>query len=383
MNLLPSRRYGPIFIFAMAALTGCGSSSLPGSAPQSSAGGVASIPEWQVKHEARPACPQTRRGEITCFALVLNTKVEPNVAGWAPADFQARYKLPSGTKGSGQIVAIVDAYDNPNVASDMAQYRSQFGLPAGSFTKYNQQGQTSNYPSGSTGWGIETDLDVQMVSATCPLCTIYLVEANSSDSNDLQAAEDEAVKLGAHIISNSWGCGNTVDCLNKKHFDKPGVEYLASTGDSGFGQVTAPAAFDDVAAIGGTMLSKSGSSYNETIWTGAGGGCATTIHKPKWQHDSFCKGRAVGDASGVAWQVAEYDSYGYGGWFTVGGTSVSSPLLAGIFGLAGNATDQKGGRTFWNKKHRKDLYNVCQSSCLYKTYSYEGGWGSPDGIGAF
>ncbi len=309
--------------------------------------------------------------------------MERDVAGWAPADFQARYKLPSSTKGAGQIVAIVDAYDNPNVASDLAVYRSQFGLGTGSFTKYNQKGQTSNYPSGSVGWGVEIDLDVQMASATCPLCTVYLVEANSSNSSDLQTAEDEAVKLGAHIISNSWGCGNSVTCLDKKHFSKPGVEYLASTGDSGLGQVTAPAAFDDVAAIGGTVLAKSGSKYSESLWDGAGGGCATTIHKPKWQHDTFCSGRAVGDASAVAWQVAEYNTYGYGGWFTVGGTSVSSPLLAGVFGLAGNAAAQKGGRTFWNRKHHKHLNNVCTPSCLFKSYSYEGGWGSPNGIGAF
>ena len=80
--------------------------------------------------------------------------------------------------------------------------------------------------------------------------------------------------------------------------------------------------------------------------------------------------------------VAEYDSYGYGGWLMSGGTSVSAPLLAGVFGLAGNATQQKGGRTFWESKHHKDLYDVCAGSCLFSTYSYGGGWGSPDGIAA-
>lgn len=383
MNFLPLPRFGIVLTFAAAALAGCGAPSLVGSTPQADASAGRSMPDWRAKHEARPACPQTRRDEITCYALILSGRVQPNVAGWTPADFQAHYKLPSGTKGSGQIVAIVDAYDNPNVATDLAAYRSEFGLSTANFTKYNQQGQTSNYPSGSLGWGVEIDLDVEMVSATCPLCTIYLVEANTSNSSDLEAAENEAVKLGAHIISNSWGCGNTVTCLSKKHFDKKGVLYLASTGDSGLGQVTAPAAFDNVAAIGGTMLSKNGSKYSETLWTGAGGGCATTIPKPKWQHDPFCSGRAVGDASAVAWGVAEYDTYGYGGWFTIGGTSVSSPLTGGVFGLAGNATTQKGGRTFWNRKHHKDLYNVCQPSCLYKSYSYEGGWGSPNGIGAY
>ncbi|HYL26936.1 MAG TPA: peptidase S8, partial [Candidatus Nitrosotalea sp.] len=123
--------------------------------------------------------------------------------------------------------------------------------------------------------------------------------------------------------------------------------------------------------------------YSESIWGSSGGGCAKQIHKPKWQHGSFCKGRAIADASAVAWNVAEYDSYNYGGWFTIGGTSVSTPLLAGIFGLAGNASKQLGGRTFWQRKHHRDLYDVCGSSCIYQTYSYQGGWGSPNGIGAF
>jgi subtilase family serine protease len=316
------------------------------------------------------------------MALMLDKRVEGNVSGWAPADFQARYKLPSGSKGSGQIVAIVDAYDNPNVASDLAKYRSQFNLGTASFTKYNQMGQTGNYPPGNQNWGIEEDLDVEMVSGSCPNCTIYLIEANSNSTSDLETAEDEAVKLGAHIVSNSWGCPGSVSCVKKSHFDTKGVEYLASSGDGGYG-VQGPAALASVAAIGGTVLSKSGSQYSERIWSGSGGGCATGIRKPKWQHDSVCAGRAMGDASAVAWNVAEYDSYGYGGWVTIGGTSISAPLLAGVFGLAGNASKQIGGRTFWRNKRHGYMYDVCGSSCLFKTYSYGGGWGSPNGIGAF
>jgi len=364
-------------------VSGCNAAQTASSIPQT-AGAQAPVPQWERTRAARPACAKPQPGEAQCYALVLDTKIQPNVSGWAPADFQARYKLPSSSKGSGQIVAIVDAYDNPNVASDLAKYRSQFGLGTANFAKYNQTGQQSNYPEGSVGWGVEIDLDVAMVSASCPLCTIYLIEANSSNSSDLEAAEAEAVSLGAHIVSNSWGCPGSVDCVDPSYFDTPGVEYLASNGDSGSGELSAPAALDTVAAIGGTVLSKSGSQYSEQLWDGSGGGCATTIQKPKWQHDKVCSGRAIGDAAGVAWGVAEYDSYGYGGWFTVGGTSVSSPLLAGVFGLAGNASKQDGGRTFWAKKHHKDLWTLCSgSSCLFKTYTYQGGWGSPDGIGAF
>jgi subtilase family serine protease len=377
------------FWTASVMLAGCGGSqqALTGAAgalPQSQVASTHAIPQWQAEHLATPACPQDRPGALTCLVLIHSKgQLGPALAGWAPIDFQTRYKLPSSTKGSGQVVAIVDAYDSPNVAGDLAAYRAQFGLGTASFFKYNQTGQQSNYPSGSTGWGVEITLDVEMVSAVCPLCTIDLIEANSSNSSDLEAAEVEAVKLGAHIVSNSWICYGSVSCVNKRDFDTKGVLYLAGSGDSGINQIGAPSALDTVAAVGGTMLSKSGSQYSETVWDGSGGGCATGVKKPKWQHDMICSGRLVSDASAVATNVAEYDTYGNGGWITVDGTSIATPLLAGIFGLAGNAETQEGGRTFWQQAHHRFLYDVCGSSCLFSDYSYGGGWGSPNGIKAF
>lgn len=269
----------------------------------------------------------------------------PAASGWAPADLQARYNLPSATKGSGQIVAIVDAYDNPNVASDLATYRSNYGLGTANFTKYNQQGQTGSYPPGDAGWGVQIDLDVEMVSASCPLCTIYL-------------------------------------CVSKKDFDAKGVVYLAAAGSAG--GVSAPSVFDTVVAVGGTTLSKNGSQYGESIWSPPGG-CATAIKKPKWQHDSYCKYRLTNDVAAVANDVAAYDSYGSNGWARISGTGVASPLLAGVFGLAGNASKQKGGRTFWSAHHHHDLYTL-SGSCGgygYGQYTTCTGWGSPNGIGAF
>ncbi len=356
-------------------LAGCvGSQIVP-----SSTGGV---PAWEATHAARRACPHAPRGRAECLALIESARVNPLVAGWTPAAFQARYKLPSGSKGAGQVVAIVDAYDNPDVASDLAQYRSEFNLGTAEFYKYNQDGDQGGYPAGSQGWGVEIDLDAEMVSATCPQCTIYLVEANSSDGSDLEAAEVEAVKLGAHIVTNSWICYDSISCVDSRDFAHKGVEYLAATGDEGYDEPGAPSAFDSVAAIGGTVLSQCGSQYCETPWADAGGGCDTGVKKPKWQHDKVCAGRAAADASAVAWNVAEYDSYGESGWFEVGGTSVAAPLLAGVFGLAGNAARQEGGRTFWQRAHHADLYDIC-SPCLFKTYGYQTGWGSPDGLGAF
>ena len=184
--------------------------------------------------QGRRACPDAHTaGKMQCDAIVeRESAIGPDVAGWQPPSFQARYKLPV-TKGSGTIVAIVDAFDNPNVASDLAAYRTEFGLGTANFTKYNQKGQQKNYPVGNAGWGTEIDLDVEMVSASCPLCTIYLIEANDNYTNNLYAAEKEAVKLGATIVSNSYSGGG--GSASGGAFDHKGVTYLASAGDSGYG----------------------------------------------------------------------------------------------------------------------------------------------------
>jgi len=315
-------------------------------------------------------------------ASQIKPAMGPAASGWAPADLQARYRLPSSTKGSGQIVAIVDAYDNPNVASDLATYRSNYGLGTANFTKYNQRGQTRSYPPGDTGWGIQIDLDVEMVSASCPLCTMYLIEANSAEGSDLAASVREAVKLGARIVNISWGCGASDACVSKKDFEAKGVVYLAAAGSAG--GVSAPSAFDTVVAVGGTTLSKNGSQYGESMWSPPGG-CATGIEKPKWQHDSYCNYRLTNDVAAVENDVAAYDSFGFNGWIRISGTGVASPLLAGVFGLAGNASKQTGGRTFWSAHHHHDLYTLSGSCGGYGYHHYTTctGWGSPNGIGAF
>jgi subtilase family serine protease len=380
-------------------LAACGE-AVPSTTEQSSAGG-ASVPRRQARPTAKRACPKPSPDASQCEVLIVKTGVQPDVAGWGPSDLQAAYNLPSSSKGLGQIVAIVDAYDNPNVASDLAAYRSYFRLPPANFTKYNQQGQQGNYPQkcdhnpkiSSFGWCIEIDLDVEMISAACPNCTIYLVEA--SDNNNLGAAEKEAVKLGAHIISNSWTWGRPFE----SDFDTPGVVYLAAAGDSNYGSYV-PARFANVVSVGGTFLAKKGSKYKEIVWPGTGGGCANGVAKPSWQHDPACTSRTQNDVAAVAWDVAEYDSYNYSGWISVGGTSVATPLIASVYALAGNARSQHAGKTFWTlttQERKKYLHVIsegsngnCDGSYLctagtgqYGTYSGPTGWGTPNGIGAF
>jgi subtilase family serine protease len=331
----------------------------------------------------------TQSASVRTDLVIRSNGMHPDApSGLSPASLQSAYNLPSTTRGSGQVVAVVDAFDNPNVGADLAQYRSNFGLPPAKFFKYNQDGQQGHYPAGSAGWGVEIDLDVEMVSASCPNCTIYLIEANTLSIADLEAAEDETVKLGAHIVSNSWECAGPSACVDQSHFDTKGVEYLAAASDAGSG-VSLPAAFDSVVATGGTVLTKGGGGkrgWTETIF-GPSGAC-TTQPKPAWQHLRNCKFRLANDVAAVADNVAEYDTYDEAGWLTVGGTSVSTPFLAGVFGLAGNATKQDGGRTFWQNAHHKHLYPVPESAsgqCAFVKGQYNtcAGWGSPNGIGAF
>jgi subtilase family serine protease len=390
-------------LVAALAIAGCsatGSSNVPATVGQLVAQTRSHrIPLWKAEGIATAVCPNVV-GKPACFALTVNTGRLIRPSGWTPSDLEAAYDLPSA---SGEIVAIVDAYDNPNIASDLATYRAQFGLPKAKFAKYNQDGLRKNYPQGSVTWAVEEDLDVEMVSAACPHCTIYLVEANTSDGSDLQKAETRAVMLGAHIVSNSWGCTGSNDCVAASDFRAPGVIYLAASGDYGYGVIGPPAAFDSVVAVGGTQLSANARAYYETVWPDAGSGCAAAFRKPKWQHDPDCTARTETDVSAEAGclpGVAEYDSYGAGGWIQECGTSVSTPFNAGVFALAGKMGRKSAPKNFWTLNMGERLHDLhvitsgsngscggkylCQAgSRQFKTYAGPTGWGTPRGVATY
>ncbi len=296
-------------------------------------------------------CNQPSRvGYAGCFAIKSTvvwpqTTVSPDStpAGYGPADLQSAYSLPSNA-GLGTTVAIVDAYDDPNAASDLNTYRSQYGLPActsgnGCFSKVNQSGGTS-YPAANGGWASEISLDLDMVSATCPNCHILLVEANDNSMVNLGTAVDEAVALGAKYVSNSYGGSEwSGEASFDSYYDHPGVAITVSAGDSGYGAAY-PAASPYVTAVGGTTLTADSSlrGFTETAWLGTGSGCSAYEPKPAWQTDSGCANRTIADVSAVAdpnTGVAVYDSYPSGGWTVYGGTSASSPIIASAYALAG------------------------------------------------
>lgn len=403
-----------------ALLGGCGQAPIPIAASQPMQEATARAPEWQVRHLARAACPQVI-GEPTCLALQVlkgGTPLScpgPSNCGWTAPQLEAAYNITGDLrKGSGTNVALIEVGDLPNAASDFATYRKAFALGAGHLTKYNQYGQQSHYPASCVHyhWCGESELDMDMVAAACPKCNVLMVEAKGSTNfyggvGSLEAAETQAVKLGATIVSNSWICYGSLhcDCGDpdfSKYFDTPGITYLAGSGDESYDEIGPPSALASVIAVGGTQLSKDGSKYTETFWGDAGSGCAgpkevggSGIAKPSWQKDPDCSYRTDADVSAEAGcepGIAVYTGV-YGGWSDWCGTSVATPLTAGVIALAGNAGQLDAGRSFWTFDHTKaDRYfnhpggkgALCHSYLCghgrYKSYySGPGGWGSPNG----
>jgi subtilase family serine protease len=321
-------------------------------------------------------------------------------SGFGPADLRAAYNV-TGTGASTTTIAIVDAYGYTNAESDLAVYRSTYGLPActtanGCFTKYNQKGVKGSYPKQNTGWAQETALDLDMASAMCPGCKIILVEADSATFANLATAENTAATLGAHVISNSYGGGEAGSQTYESAYNHPGVAITVSSGDSGYG-VQFPASSPHVTAVGGTSLVKAASTtrgWSETAWSGAGSGCSTTYPKPAWQTDGGCAGRMEADVSAIADPNTGVAVYGpvvgqFSGWMVFGGTSVAAPLIGGIYGVNGGVVNY-GADPYANTGALNDVTSGSNGKCS-GTYlctagpGYDGptGLGTPNGSGAF
>jgi len=347
-----------------------------------------------------------RSGGPVCYALIRTdiaqvraSALSPDAtpSGYGPSDLQSAYNIAgaSASNGGGATVAVMEAADDPNLESDLGTYRAQYGLPActtgnGCFRKVNGSGQQGNYPPGDTGWGGEASLDVDMVSAVCPNCHILVVE-----SQDLEGAQNVAVSLGARFISNSWGTGDgSGDAGADGDFNHSGVVDVASSGDSGYG-VSYPASSQYVVAVGGTSLYRASNSrgWSESTWSGAGAGCSSWESKPSWQTDSGCGRRTVADVSAIAdpgTGVAFYDTYGSGGWGVVGGTSVSSPIIASVFALAGAPSSAAASVLYAHSGALNDITSGSDGSCSPSYLctaqpGYDGptGLGTPNGLGAF
>jgi len=378
----------------------------------------------------RRACPVVRPNIPRCLTLyapqtAVNRALAEKAAGKrVPAALttpkgvgataiESAYKLPVTKGGKGQTVAIVDAFSTPHLASDLATYRKQYGLPpcttaSGCLRIVNEQGKPSPLPRPDPfGWGVEETLDVSMVSAACPLCKIIVVEGTQNTFADLATAEDTAVSMGAQVVSNSYGAREDgFTQAEAKHYIHAGHVIVASSGDLGYTAAQFPANLASVTAVGGTKLVRSSHArgWKETVWNdnngATGSGCSAYVAKPSWQHDTHCPGRTSADVAAVATNIALYDTSlpGFGPWLTIGGTSASAPLIAGVYGLAGNASTVAPGFEY---AHASALFDVTQgnndwfnrgrgASCGFdylcvakKGYDAPTGLGTPNGTGAF
>jgi len=291
----------------------------------------------------------------------------PKPIGLAPTQVRQAYGIDQVTfqkgtipgDGSGQTIALVVAYDDPNIGSDLRQFDRQYGLPdPPSFTKYVQTGLRQSDP----GWSLETALDVEWAHAIAPKANLVLVEARTASFSDLFYAVDFARSLsGVVAVSMSWGSGEFYgETAYDSHFTTPaghiggsgllgGVTFVAASGDSGARSgVSYPAASPNVLSVGATTLYlDAGSNYaGELGWAGSTGGFSALETAPAYQGSAqSAAGLSYGlrtqpDVSGVgdpATGVAVYDSISYAGrsgWFAVGGTSAAAPQWAGLIAVA-------------------------------------------------
>jgi subtilase family serine protease len=317
--------------------------------------------------------------------------------GHHPADLQAAYGLASASASAGrnQTVAVVVAYDAPALESDLNIYRSAFGL--GSCKTSN--GCLSIIPGNGVkpvadaGWAQEATLDVEMVSAVCPLCHIMVVEAQDADIVHLAAAVNTAAANHATVISNSYSAPESAEVMQyASSYVHKGIPVTAGAGDRGYG-VGFPADVPQVTSVGGTSLIHYLGGWAQAVWPATGSGCSAFAAKPSWQRDTGCGKRTMNDLAVVADPATGVSAYvsGVGGWNEFGGTSVGAPLVAGMYALAGNGTQL--GDTSSLYAHASAFTPVvprsngqCSPAYLCNGgpgYSGPAGLGGPSGLGAF
>jgi hypothetical protein len=358
------------------------------------AAGIASAdaPHWKpacADHTCKSHIRVDAQGKIVATAAV---------SGVTADDLKAAYGLDYAL-GSGATVAVVDAYGYRALESDLATYRAQFGMPpctvaSGCLTIVNDNGDTAPLPAEDSDWLVETALDVDMVSAGCPLCKIIVVQSSAGGAG-LDIGQVAAVGLHATTISNSWGGAEDVNVPNDEAtFNNPGTGTFSGGGDNGFDSVQPgnvgpvyPSTSLHVIAVGGTTLTHDGSAargYAETAWSHGGSSCSTYIFKPDYQPVvAACSRRAATDISaaadggtqGIAIYVAQD-----GGWTQVDGTSAASPLSAAIFAAAGHG-DAVPEFVYRHPEAFDDVTTGTNGTCGTNLCDAGAGWDGPTGLG--
>jgi Ricin-type beta-trefoil lectin domain len=369
------------------------------------------------------------------LASGIKAAAAPVSGAYVPTDLQAAYNLTSASgigspsPGTGPTVAIVDAYADPNLAGDVATYRSQYNLgtcdtTSGCLRILNENGGTTlpTATDSTGGWEAEQASDAEMVSAICPDCKIVMIEANTPSLGDLGTAENTAAGLSS-FVSSSWTGYDYpgASYQDSTYFNHPGVVTDFASGDSGYG-TGYPSSSQLVTSVGGTYLTADSSAtrgWTESVWdnapaslpkpNGTGSGCSAGNGKPSWQTDTGCANRTGNDVSAVASGpngVSVYSSFdscagaSTGSWCSGYGTSLATPIITAVYALAGAPTPGTYPSSYlYESGHAAELNPVttgsdgtCEANRLYLCdaghslsdgYNGPAGWGTPNGVGAF
>ncbi|MFK0256998.1 S8 family serine peptidase [Streptomyces sp. NPDC090445] len=353
---------------------------------------------------ARRVCPDTHDPGLAFCLAMIRTDVPATRAlgpgrqppGLSPQDIQSAYDL-QGRGGSGRRVAIVVAFDYPNAEQDLAVYRRTFRLPPcttanGCFRKVYSTGVKP--PVVDPLWALEAALDIQAVSAACPDCKITLVEAPTAriDTSLLPAVGTASALPGVTAVNGSWGAGEQPAEAEFDFVFRPGIAYTFASGDTG-GQTVYPSVSPNVTSVGGTTLIPAHHRHGwaESGWAGSGGGCSLYEPKPSFQHDLLCPaGRATPDVSAVADPATGLAVYATSsgpaippGWYVVGGTSLSAPLVAGMYARAGRPgpADRPNTYPYARPRDFHDIVIGCAGPyCAMPGYDLVTGIGTPHGV---
>lgn len=344
--------------------------------------GTIVVPESSIEHAGDIGVRAHTHNRV----LIPAEAVEPPAVGTAstsvnplltttetPASLACVYRLVTQTfgcnpskvtkvaPGGTRAIAIVDAYHNKTALNDLKAFSTHFGLPAPNLTVVYCSSTTctgvNTPPPVDTGWAIEIALDLDAAHAMAPHAKLYLVEAHSSSFTDLLRAEDRAAALvaaaGGGQVTNSWGGSDfSGEQSYDPHFVKNKVVFFASTGDHKGGtnvaDVEYPSVSPNVVGVGGTTIIRTNTKAfsKESAWIDTGGGLSKYETRPSYQNvvqSRVGAHRGVPDvsadadpASGMWVRCSTSACGGSGAWWIVGGTSLASPLIAGITNNAGH-----------------------------------------------
>jgi hypothetical protein len=328
--------------------------------------------------------------EIVSPSLTIDAAAKSSastIAGYTPAEIEAAYGISSikfdgvTGDGAGQTIAIIDAYSDPDIASDLAVFDKEFGLSAApSFTQESAKGSTTKLPAEDADWDTEISLDVEWAHAIAPDAKIVLVDASSDSMASLMAAVEYARTItSVSVISMSWGGSEfSGETAYDQYFTTPsghiGITFVAASGDDGAsGGVDYPAASPNVVSVGGTTLSLSSTDTitSETAWDDSEGGVSSYESTPSYQDGISSSGRSTPDVSYDAdpdTGFAVYDSVsddGYVGWQEVGGTSAGTPQWSALIAIADQGRVKNGLSTLTTTQTLDELYGIYDNSTDY------------------